>query len=62
MTSERKNIVQPTEWWDAAEQEARKQGKSLSEWIGDRILEGLPVKIRKQLPERESAGRPKKES
>ena len=57
--------VEAAEWKIAgiqAANEAKKQGKSLSEWIGDRILEGLPVKIRKQLPERESAGRPKKES
>lgn len=57
--SERKNIVQPAEWWDAAATEAKKKGKSLSEWIGDLILAALPARVRSRLPKRPPANRPK---
>jgi hypothetical protein len=61
MTSERKNIAEPSEWWKAAEAAAKKENKSLSEWIGEAILEKLPAKVRSKLPERVTAGRPRKE-
>lgn len=60
MTSERKNLIEPAELWAAAETQAKKEGKSLSEWVGERILEGLPAKIRKTIPDRDTVGRPKK--
>lgn len=62
MTSERKNLIEPAELWRAAEAEAKKAGKSLSEWVGDRILEALPAKVRKTIPERDGVGRPKAKS
>lgn len=34
MTSERKNITQPTDWWAAFEAAAQAEGVSLSEWVG----------------------------
>lgn len=61
MTSERKNIVQPKEWWEAADTQAKKEKKSLSEWIGDLILGALPERTRAKLPQRPSEGRPKKD-
>jgi hypothetical protein len=60
MTSERRNLTEPAQLWEAAEQQAKAEGKSLSEWVGDRMLEGLPVKVRKAIPERDTVGRPKK--
>lgn len=61
MTSERKNLTEPAELWAAAEAQAKKEGKSLSEWVGERMLEGLPAKVRKSIPERDTVGRPKKQ-
>lgn len=60
MTSERKNLTEPAELWAAAEEQAVKEGKSLSEWVGERMLEGLPVKVQKKIPKRDTVGRPKK--
>ena len=62
MTSTRKNITQPAEWWDAFDEAARTEGESLSEWIGRLCLRGLPKEKKKQLPDRPLPWRPKKES
>jgi len=60
MTSERKNIAEPSEWWKAFEAQAAKEGKTLSEWLGEAGLDKLPAKVRSKLPDRVTAGRPKK--
>lgn len=59
MPSNRKNIVQPSEWWEAFEWQAKREGLSLSEWIGKHCREALPAKRRDALPERPPANRPK---
>jgi len=58
--NERKNITQPDDWWSAYEAQAKKEGKSLSAWMGERCNEGLPNAVRKKLSERQPAHRPKK--
>lgn len=62
MTSERKNIAEPAEWWKAFEAQAEKEGKTLSEWMGEQCLKSLPQKVQKSLPDRVTAGRPKKDA
>lgn len=61
MTSKRLFITEPEEWIKAAKAAAKKEGKSLSEWIGEAMLAKLPAKVRSKLPERPSEGRPKSE-
>lgn len=61
MTSKPKTLTEPEEWWSAFEAQAKKEGKTLSEWLGDAGMEKLPAKVRAMLPERPPANRPKKE-
>jgi len=60
VSTTRKNITQPADWWAAFEQQAQKQGLSLSEWAGDCMRANLPVKVNRKLSERPAANRPKK--
>ena len=59
MTTQRKNITQPADYWLAFEAQAEKEDKTLSEWIGDKCLASLPPRVRKQLGDRPPAHRPK---
>lgn len=61
MTSKPKTLTEPEEWWAAFQAQADKEGKTLAEWMGEQCLKGLPEKVRKKLPERPPANRPKKE-
>lgn len=54
--SQRKNIMQPADWWAAFETRAKKDGKNLSEWIGEQCLVGLTQRERAKLSERPSRG------
>lgn len=58
--TERKNITQPTDWWAAFEAEAKKEGLTLSEWVGACCVANLPASVARALPERPAANRPKK--
>ena len=60
--SKRKNITQPDDWWPAWVAQAKKEGKSLSAWMGERCNEGLPEAVRKTLSKRQPAHRPKSKS
>jgi len=60
MTSERKNISQPVEWWAAFEAQATREGLSLSEWVGECCAAYLADSVREKLPERPLPYRPKK--
>ncbi len=60
MTSERRNITQPADWWAAFEAEAKKDGLALSEWVGACCVANLPVAVSRGLTERPPANRPKK--
>ncbi|AMV35711.1 hypothetical protein VN12_26700 [Pirellula sp. SH-Sr6A] len=53
----KKTITQPEDWWQAWEVEAFKQGKLLSEWIGDCCNATLPKKSRDRLTIRAGRGR-----
>lgn len=53
----KKTITQPEDWWHAWEVEAFKQGKSISEWMGDCCNAALPKKSRERLSIRGSRGR-----
>lgn len=58
MRSERKNIIQPSDWWAAFESEAASKGVSLSEWVGAACRKALPKDARGKLSERVGRGRP----
>lgn len=60
MTNERKNITQPSDWWDAFEAASDAGGVSLAEWIGEVCRQRLPASVREQLSERRGPGRPRK--
>lgn len=60
MTSERRNVTAPDDWWKAFEEAASKAGKTVSEWLRDCGFEQLPAGVRKKLSEAKGAGRPKK--
>lgn len=59
MTSQRKNISQPADWWAAFEEAAQRERKTLSEWIGEQCQAALKKTAREQLSERPPAYRPK---
>ena len=58
MTSTRKNISQPADWWAAFEARAKSKGRTLSEHIGEVCREDLPKRVRKTLSKRPPANRP----
>lgn len=60
MTSERRNVTAPDDWWAAFEAAAKKDGKTVSEWLRDAGFDQLPANVRKKLTEAKGAGRPKK--
>ena len=58
MTSERKNITQPADWWAAFELACTEHGMTLSEWIGDCAKSQLPYDVRQALSDRQPPGNP----
>lgn len=58
-SSKRKNITQPSDWWDAFECQAKVEGLSLSKWVGECCVAFLPEDKARQLTERPAANRPK---
>jgi hypothetical protein len=58
MTNERKNITQPTDWWEAWKAAADAEGVSLSAWIGEQCNAALTKRAVKKLSERAPAHRP----
>lgn len=59
MASMRKCIAHPPDWWDAFEKQARKEGMSLSAWIGECCLANIPKTTARKLSTRPPAHRPK---
>ena len=59
MTTLRKNITQPADWWAAFQQAADAENATLSEWVGEACLERLPARGGKKLSERPPAHRPR---
>ncbi len=58
--STRRNILQPVDWWQAFEEQAAREGMSLSAWIGQQCLAGLDCEAADQLSERPPPHRPKR--
>ena len=52
-------ISQPEAWRNAFRAAAMAKGQTLSQWMGDQCLAGLPKAQAKKLPKRPAAGRPK---
>ncbi len=61
MTNERKNITQPTDWWAAFEEEAKRRGLTLSEFIGLAASKMLAKDQKAKLSARVKPGRKKNE-
>ena len=59
MTSQRKNISQPADWWVAFSEQANRKGESLSEWIGDCCQIHVDTDLQYLFSERNGRGRPK---
>jgi hypothetical protein len=62
MTSHRRNITQPEDWWAAFEKQANAEGMTLSEWVGWACKAKLPrgIGIHAGLSDRPPANRPRK--
>lgn len=60
MTSERKNISQPKDWWSAFQDQADAENVTLAAWLGEAGKSKLPPKVAKKLTERPPANRPRK--
>lgn len=60
MTSERRSITQPADWWEAFEEAAKAEGTTLSEWIGACCVANVPVPVAERLSKRPAVGAPKK--
>ena len=61
MTTERRNITQPADWWAAFEKQAENEGNTLSCWIGECCLAFLEKQDLDKLCQRPPAHRPKAE-
>ena len=48
----RLTLTQPDDWGKAFASQAAKEGKNLSEWIGDCCFANLPVSVQRQLGDR----------
>ena len=60
MSSERRNITQPADWWAAFSEQAESDGMTLSEWAGECMRKKLHAIINDGLGDRPAAHRPKK--
>lgn len=60
VTNERKHITQPSDWWEAFEEQAKAEGMTLAAWLGEAAKAKLPPKVAKKLTERPPANRPPK--
>ncbi len=59
MPSERRNITQPSDWWAAFEDQAKQEGLSVAEWLGECGRANLPKKVGMELSKRPKVGAPK---
>lgn len=58
--AERRNLVQPPDWWAAFAGAAARKGVSLSEWIGDACRRALRPDERRALSDRRTRGQNRK--
>lgn len=54
---ERKNLIQPPDWWRAFEAAAAAKRQSLAEWLGNAGRKALPPDVRATLTTRRKRGR-----
>lgn len=59
MTTERKNLTQPSDWWAAFADQAAQDNVSLSEWVGECCRAAVDTRTRQRLSDRPSVGAPK---
>ena len=59
MSSERRNITQPADWWVAFELQAKAEGLTLSEWVGECCRVYVEKGVNNGLSERPAANRPR---
>jgi hypothetical protein len=59
MSSERRNITQPADWWAAFEIQAKGEGLTLSEWMGECCRVYVEAGVNSGLSERPAANRPR---
>ena len=59
ISSERRNLTQPGDWWQAYSRAATADGLTLSAWVGLQCLAGIADADRAGLSERPGAHRPK---
>ena len=62
LSTEKKLICQPADWWHAFRAAAEKDGVSLSEWLGESGKNKLPAYKVRKLSKRPSRGRPANET
>ena len=60
MSSDRRNLTEPGDWWAAFERQAKADGQTLSEWAGDCMRANIPKDVAAGFSERPPANRPKK--
>jgi hypothetical protein len=58
MISQRRNLTQPADWWDAFAEQAAREGLTLSEWVGECCLAYLSAEVQQGLSNRPPANRP----
>lgn len=56
MTTERRNITAPPDWWSAFEAAAEAEGRTLSEWLREAGRNRLPKRMARSLSEPRSRG------
>ena len=59
MSSKRRNLTQPADWWAAFEAQAKAEGLTMSEWAGDCMRGNLSKDVAAGLSERPAANRPR---
>ena len=59
MNSKRRNITQPADWWVAFEMQAKAEGLTLSEWVGECCRVYVDKGVNSGLSERPAANRPR---
>lgn len=60
--SERKNLTEPKDWWEAFVNQAKEEGMTLSAWVGDCCFAFLPKEVRDSLSDRPPACRPRNDN
>lgn len=60
MTTTKRTITEPEDWWQAFDAAAQASGLKLAAWLGEAGKAQLPKEVASQLSQRPAANRPKK--